>query len=168
MLQQIFNEVTPVLATVISAILIVIIKKVGDAAVDYISEKKKYVIANTTQQERDNLISIGKCVWNIVEEHFRLSDTVTEFAETKIDMFNRLLLKKVPGLTQAQIDSVRQAIAGEVNKGKEVIVTDEVLANTNLKLQQENASLTVENADLKKQLEQIQTLVTGKAKEPTT
>ena len=107
MLQQIFNEVTPVLATVISAILIVIIKKVGDAAVDYISEKKKYVIANTTQQERDNLISIGKCVWNIVEEHFRLSDTVTEFAETKIDMFNRLLLKKVPGLTQAQIDSVR-------------------------------------------------------------
>lgn len=171
-MEQYITQIEGAAAVAIVGILVAIIKALGDSIVGYIESKKgllekqkEKVVKETTVTERELLKTVGKDVWAIVEEEFRTK--IKPIAETKIEMFNRLLLEKVPGLTQSQIDSVRQAIAGEVNKGKQVIVTDEVLTDTNLKLQEENANLLTENADLKKQLEQIQTLVTGKIKEPT-
>ena len=59
-------------------------------------------------------------------------------------MFDRLLLEKVPGLTKEQFEEIRQALAGEFNKGKGALSEDEV-KKENLKLQENNKALENEN-----------------------
>ena len=41
---------------------------------------------------------------------------------TKIIMFEDLIKQKVPGITDAEIESIRQAIAGEFNKDKPLAI----------------------------------------------
>lgn len=39
---------------------------------------------------------------------------------SKADEFDKLLLSKIPGLTQSDLDYLRQAVAGELNKHKNI------------------------------------------------
>ena len=125
-MEQAITQIEGAVAVAVVAVLVAIIKSLGDVAVSYIKSKKglvekqkEKVVKETTAKERELLKALGKDVWNIVEEEFRTK--VSPIAESKIDMFNELLMQKVPNLTQEQINEVRQAIAGEVNKGKEAI-----------------------------------------------
>jgi hypothetical protein len=58
-----------------------------------------------------------------------------------MDMFDNLLLAKFPNLTKEDLENLRQAIAGEINKGKEAITDTSDLEGINAQLQQENATL---------------------------
>ena len=125
-MEQAITQIEGAVAVAVVAVLVAIIKSLGDVAVSYIKSKKglvekqkEKVVKETTAKERELLKALGKDVWNIVEEEFRTK--VSPIAESKIDMFNELLMQKVPNLTQEQINEVRHAIAGEVNKGKEAI-----------------------------------------------
>ena len=69
-----------------------------------------------------------------------------------MDMFDNLLLAKFPSLAKDDLENLRQAIAGEVNKGKEAITDTSNLEGINAQLQQENATL-------KAQLNTIQSAV---------
>ncbi|MGH4122269.1 MAG: hypothetical protein ACREV6_05005, partial [Clostridium sp.] len=61
-------------------------------------------------------------IWNIVEEHFRLNEIIGDTVQAKITLFETLIKQKVPGITDLQIENFRQAIAGEVNKDKSLII----------------------------------------------
>lgn len=80
-------------------------------------------------------------VWNIVEEKFRITENAKAVLGSKMDMFDNLLLAKFPSLTKEDLENLRQAIAGEVNKGKEAITDTSNLEGINAQLQQENATL---------------------------
>jgi len=63
---------------------------------------------------------VAKSVWNIVEENFRLGD----LENSKIVEFQTLITAKFPAITSAQIENLRQDIAGEVNKDKAPIIKE--------------------------------------------
>ena len=86
-------------------------------------------------------LTAAKEVWNIVEEKFRITENAKATLGSKMDMFDNLLLAKFPSLTKKDLEYLRQAIAGEVNKGKETITDTSNLEGTNAQLQQENATL---------------------------
>jgi hypothetical protein len=48
-------------------------------------------------------------------------------------MFDELLMKKAPGITKEELDYFRQALAGEFNKGKAVVVNNEQLPTGDVK-----------------------------------
>ena len=60
--------------------------------------------------------------WNIVEEYFRLYPEAKVSIKDKVNMFTLELRKNVPSITDVEIESLRQAIAGEINKGKAATV----------------------------------------------
>lgn len=126
MLQQIINGVVPTLITAIIAVLVAIIKSVGDAVIpvitQYINQKKDLVIQQKGIEKYNSELQIGRQVWGIVEEYFRVNgiDKTIEDAQTK---FKEEILKKIPYLTDDEIKFIEQAIAGEINKGKEAINT---------------------------------------------
>ncbi|MGH4122665.1 MAG: hypothetical protein ACREV6_07030, partial [Clostridium sp.] len=60
-------------------------------------------------------------IWNIVEEHFRLNEIIGDTVQAKITLFETLIKQKVPGIKDKEIETFRQAIAGEVNKNKVII-----------------------------------------------
>ncbi|NRT85219.1 hypothetical protein B0I66_004394 [Clostridium beijerinckii] len=74
-----------------------------------------------------NYVTVGKAIWNIVDENFRISKTVEEKVLSKADQFDKLLLAKFPELSQDDVSEIRQTIAGEINQGKAAVVDNSTL-----------------------------------------
>lgn len=107
-------------------------------------------------------IDVAKQVWNIVEENFRITESVEKKLSSKADEFNKIMLDKFPELTISDISELRQSIAGEVNKGK-----DAVLENSEIlkKLQSENDVLKSKIVTLESNLTAISNYVPVENKE---
>ena len=103
-------------------------------------------------------ITAAKNIWNIINEDFRISDTIENKLRSKADEFDRFLLAKFPELAQSDVVELRQSIAGEVNAGKEVVLSQ---VDAFKQLQDANTQLQVENTEIKNQLSQIQSAVTS-------
>ncbi|MDG5852514.1 hypothetical protein [Clostridium beijerinckii] len=103
-----------------------------------------------------NYITVGKAIWNIVDENFRISKTVEEKVLSKADQFDKLLLAKFPELSQDDVAEIRQSIAGEINQGKDVVVDNSTLIK---QLQDDNTNLKAELAELTEQFNKVQALL---------
>ncbi|MBY0756503.1 cobalt ABC transporter permease [Clostridium sardiniense] len=157
-MDKILDPILSAVAIGVVGILVAIIKSVGDVSTEYIAKKKDVVEQRLQLDKHVEEIETAKQVWNIVEEKYRITDNIKELVKSKSDMFDKLLLEKIPYLTEEQVKMLRQAIAGEVNKGKEM------LNNDNLRKQAEeiinkNTTLEQENAELKNKLNRISQVV---------
>jgi len=103
-----------------------------------------------------NYVTVGKAIWNIVDENFRISKTVEEKVLSKADKFDELLLAKFPELTKEDVAKIRQSIAGEINQGKAAVIDNSALIN---QLKADNATLKEELRLLTDQLSKVQSLV---------
>lgn len=103
-----------------------------------------------------NYITVGKAVWNIVDENFRISKTVEEKVLSKANQFDKLLLAKFPELSQDDVAEIRQAIAGEINQGKAAVVDNSELIK---QLQDDNTNLKAELEALTKQFNEVKALL---------
>lgn len=140
LLTQVLSEAAPYVVAAVVGILIMVIKKVGDAVIEKVVEVLPHVQKLLEQklgvEKTKQLESQAWKVWQQVDEHFRITEFVGDVIKAKQDMFDKLLLEKVPGLTQKQVEDLRQAIAGEVNKGKEKIVTPAAVTIDSQQLQE--------------------------------
>ena len=118
MKEVLINQIAPIAATAIVAILVAIIKQVGNAAIEFFVTKKKEVEQNIKISGHEEELNTAKEVWNIIEEKFRITENATQILSSKADEFDKLLLQRIPGLSVQNLDDLRQAIAGEYNKGK--------------------------------------------------
>lgn len=81
-------------------------------AVSYIAEKKDALIGQIGVDNYNSTYNIAKGVFYAVEQQFKF---VPAAAELKKQLFDKLLLDRIPGLTQDEIDHFREAICGEIN-----------------------------------------------------
>lgn len=122
-----------------------------------LSKKKEQIEQVIKRSGHEQDLQTAKEVWNIVEEKFRITENSETLLSSKVDEFNNLLLQKILGLSQQNIDDLRQSIAGKVNAGKAAVLSkDDAIKQ----LQDTNTSLQTENATLKDQLSKVQSLVT--------
>jgi len=114
MIEQIVSEaIKNIEGIVFIALMSIITIKVKDLSA-YLKAKKELTAKNIGNANYNMYYGIAKDVFNIVEEGFRNSKVVEGFT-SKIDYFDNLITKKIPGITQDEIDYFRQAISGEVN-----------------------------------------------------
>ena len=151
LISEILPQVLPTIGVVLTAILVTIIKKIGNEAVEYISKKKEVAEQQLNSDKNKEIIEFAMKAWNIVEEEFRVTENLNKFIGTKAEMFDKLLLEKFPILTEKQIAEIRQAIAGEINRGKEALFKDTFKEEVK-KIQEDNSKLIQENNDLKNKL----------------
>lgn len=64
---------------------------------------------------------VGKDIWNIIEEEFRLNPVIGDTIQAKIKLFESKIKIKIPWITDTEITFFNKAIAGEVNKDKAVV-----------------------------------------------
>jgi hypothetical protein len=119
---------------------------------------KKLIKAGLEEEllKNQKYITAAKMIWNVVEENFRITQTIEEKISSKADTFDQKLLAKFPELTQNDVTELRQAVAGEINQGKEVVLNQ---VDALKKLQDNNTKLAAENESLKDQLSKVQALV---------
>jgi hypothetical protein len=123
MLNEISNQIVPILVTAIVAILTVIIKIVADKIIDFISTKKKAVEQQIGIEKAKDIEDKAFKVWKEVDEYFRISNFVGDAVAAKQKKFEEFMLKKVPSLTGEEIADLRQVVAGEINKDKAKIIS---------------------------------------------
>jgi hypothetical protein len=121
MVQQVIDALVPILITVIVAIFTAAIKAVGDAGINLINEKAAAVKAKARQDKWNHWMSLSQTAWNIVDEKFRITPNLDKTIATKQAEFETQIKKLIPGITATEIEQLRQAVAGEVNKGKAAI-----------------------------------------------
>lgn len=156
MKELLISQIAPIVATAIVAIFVATIKTVGSSAIEVLGKKKEQIEQAIKASGHEADLNSAKEVWNIVEEKFRITENVETLLSSKADEFNKLLLQKIPGLSQENLDSLRQAIAGEVNTGKEVVLSQ---TDALKQLQDTNIQLQAENANIKDQLSKVQSVV---------
>lgn len=120
-MNEFLNQIVPLLITCILGILAVMIKSVGDVVIKFLVAKKEEAIAKLGQTEYTRRISAAHDIWGIVDEHFRINDALQYTIDDKVNLFNKLLLQRIPDLEPEDLDYLRQTIAGQVNYGKEVL-----------------------------------------------
>ena len=118
MVQQIINGVVPVAVTALIAVLVAAIKALGDAGVNFFNEKVAAVKATRETDTLNLWMALARQAWNIVDEEFRITPMLEKTFAAKQAEFSVQIKKLIPGISDEQIEQLRQAIAGEINKGK--------------------------------------------------
>lgn len=121
MVQQIIDTLVQILITIIVAVFTVAIKAVGNAAVNLINEKAAAVKTKASQDKWSHLMDLSRAAWNIVDEEFRITPNLDKTIAAKQAEFETQIKKLLPGVTAEEIEELRQAVAGEINKGKAAI-----------------------------------------------
>lgn len=106
------NQVMGIFVQAVLAILGVLVSYLTTVAVSYLAKKKEALINQMGADQYNVTYSIAKSIFFAVEQQFKL---IPKSGQQKADMFNKLLLSKVPGLTQDEIDHFREAVVGEIN-----------------------------------------------------
>jgi hypothetical protein len=121
MLNQILNVVEPIIVSAAVACLTALVGLIGNAAVKFISTKKVALEHQIGVDKYNADLQKAREVWGIGDEFFRTHPEMTKTIETAAAKFQDELLKVIPALTTDEIDHLRQAVAGEVNKGRAAV-----------------------------------------------
>ncbi|NRT72681.1 cobalt ABC transporter permease [Clostridium beijerinckii] len=124
MKEILINQILPIVDTSVVAILAVIIKQVGNSIIDFFIQKKSEISQKIKINEHQEEINTAREVWNIVEEKFRITENANELLTSKADEFDKVLMERIPGLSKENLEFLRQTIAGEVNKGRDMLTKD--------------------------------------------
>jgi phage terminase Nu1 subunit (DNA packaging protein) len=108
--------------------------------------------AETFILKNESYIKVAKQIWYMIDENFRISTIVEEKLKSKVDLFNEAILKKFPELSQEDVDNLRQAIAGEINQGKEEVINNSEIIK---QLTEENSNLKAQNENLLSELNNV-------------
>ena len=123
MVQQIINAIIPIAITAIVGVLSVVIKTLGDAAVAFIAEKKNEVVTKIGVNTYNQNLAFAKSVWVLVDEYFRVNSNVTKTIDSATTKFVEEMKKLCPQLTDDEIKQLQQIVAGQINQGRDAIVT---------------------------------------------
>ena len=118
MLKEISNQVLPLIVNCVVSILGIIITIVGTHIINFIKLKNAELIKNMGISKYNSDKALALDIWNLVDEHFRIHQSIDNVIENKVKMFNDELKKKCPYITQEEQEFLRQTVAGEVNKCK--------------------------------------------------
>lgn len=166
MKELLISQIAPIAATAITAILCVVIKQMGAAGIDLLVTKKKESEQNIQTNGYKSTLDKAIEVWHIVDDKFRLTQNALEVFGSKEKLFEQIILQRIPGLTQKNVDDLRDTISGIVNQGRQAVTIDST-AQQLATLQQNYAKLQNENATLNATLNQIQSCVTSTVTNPS-
>jgi len=117
-MQDFITILYPVLLTFLAGFMACMgneVLKLAPKIIDFVVAK-----IGLTNYQKSKLVALD--IWNVIEEHFRLNEIIGDTVQSKITMFETLIKQKIPGITNANIELLRQAIAGEVNKDKPMMI----------------------------------------------
>lgn len=147
MMNQIVNGIMP---AVVKAVIIIVgaaITTVSGIAVSYLQKKKAEVVQKYGADKYNHERSIALDVYYFVEQHFK---GVKNVADSKLQMFNNELLKRLPYLTPEEIANFRESICGQINmqvKNAELLDPAKTINVTNIAPIQETKQRPVETPD---------------------
>lgn len=161
MKEILISQIAPIAATAITAILCIVIRNIGKAGIELSAAKKKEVEQRIADNGYKSTLDKAHEVWKIVDDKFRITQNAIEAFGSKEKLFEQILLERIPGLTQKNIDDLRDTISGAVNEGRQAlfVASENIAAQQLEELKQVNTNLQNENEYLKSKISNIQSYV---------
>lgn len=116
MTTTIMTVLYPVLLTILAGVL----GYVGKEVVKLVPIVSDYIIAHIGLVNYTKYKAVALDIFRVIEEEGRLG----KLANNKISVFESMMKDKFPAITDEEINTFRQAIAGEFNKDKPVVVKE--------------------------------------------
>jgi hypothetical protein len=155
---EISQIITSTATTVITAILVVI----GKEAIKLIVDKRNEIQQKTKDKGYNETLQKAIEVWHIVDDKFRITENALAAFGSKEKLFEKILLDRIPGLTQKDINDLRDTISGIINQGRKAInpPADDV-QNQIVSLQQERDSAIADRDNMKAMVDQLVSLASN-------
>ena len=152
------NQIGPVVIAAVVSILAVTIKAVGNVIIELIQKKKEELEQKLQIGKHQQELATAREVWGMIDEQYRITGKVEDLIKSKADDFDKLLLEKIPYLTNDEVQDLRQTIAGEINQGKKLLNEDSFKTQL-VDIQNKNTQLVQENEELKAKLNQVKSVL---------
>lgn len=111
------NDTIQLITPIINAALIAILGLIGKEVVKVVPKVIDLIVAKIGLANYQKYKAIAIDIFNKIEEDGRLGKLV----DSKMKTFENLIKAKIPGITDSEIELLRQAIAGEFNKDKPAV-----------------------------------------------
>lgn len=106
------SGIMDILVQAVLSILGVIVTYLVTVLLSYLSKKKEVLIKQLGAEQYNFTHNIAKSVFYGVEQQFK---NIPVSGNDKRKIFDELLLKQIPSLSQDELDHFREAIVGEIN-----------------------------------------------------
>lgn len=121
MWQTALNTVLVAAVAALAAVLGKVIVTFGDVGIKILAEKLAAAKVKVGADKWNHWMNLAHSAWDIVDEEFRITPMLEKTFAAKQAEFTAQIKKMIPEITDAEIEQLRQAVAGEVNKGKDAI-----------------------------------------------
>lgn len=120
-MNEFFTAIQPALASAVVTIVTAVIAALGAYAVKFIAAKRDEAVSRLGLLEYQRKYAAAEAAWKAVDEYFRITPTVVKTVESTLAKFRVEIKKVLPGISDAEIDALRLAVAGAVNAGREAV-----------------------------------------------
>lgn len=112
MTNTLINGITGIMVQAVLSILGVTVTYLTTVAVTYLKKKREALIKEIGAAQYNTTYSIAKSIYFAVEQQFKF---IPAAGTNKKELFDKMLLEKVPSLKQEDLNHFREAIVGEIN-----------------------------------------------------
>jgi len=106
------NQIVNIIASGVLSVLGALASYGVTVAVKYIDQKKQALIEQIGNDKYNANFNIAKNVYYAVEQQFRF---IPDAGKQKAAEFDKLLVKKIPGISQDDLTHFKEAICGKIN-----------------------------------------------------
>lgn len=106
------NEVSTIIAQGVLSILGALASYGVTVGVAYLKKKKEALTKQIGANQYNEDYKMAQDVYYIVEQQFKF---IPQAGEQKMKEFDKLLIEKIPGISQEDLDHFRETICGKVN-----------------------------------------------------
>jgi hypothetical protein len=110
--EQLSNGIMTIVVQAILSIVGLLATAAMTVVIQYLNKKKEEVSNKIGADNYNHIFNVAKATFFSVEQNF---SGLTGMGEQKRKLFDSLLLQKMPGLTQQELDHFREGITGEMN-----------------------------------------------------
>lgn len=111
-MNTLLNGIADIFTEAILSILGLLVTYFVTVAVSYLNKKKEALIKQIGADQYNSTYNIAKSVYYAVEQQFKF---VPAAGVNKKELFDKMLLEKIPSLHKEELDHFREAIVGEIN-----------------------------------------------------
>lgn len=126
MWRDLVDYAVPILALAIVGAMVKVASKAinifGEVGVAFLAAKKDAIVAKVGKDTYNDQLDKAHIAWDIVEEFFRIHPEIKKTIDSTAIEFTDQIKKLIPYITDEEIETLKQAVAGEVNKGKSIIL----------------------------------------------
>lgn len=143
---------------IITAFGVYVIKVIGDKLSSFLAKKEMCLEAKHKSIEFNSNLDLARTVVKSVLQDIAESKNIKDLVVKKETLFEERMKEYLPGLTDEELNVLTQAVKQELGEGNTLVNADTIQQQVEI-VKTENTNLKLQNLELKKKIESLNSLL---------